>query len=128
MRVLEPDAPVPVLTHAKRAWQVRTCPETGHEELVVVKGADPEAPSSVSGMLPFALDLQSFTWRRGPWRDVASHVAMPASRQRPGTTRVAGKWLLVAGGTPVPVHHHSPPCVTGLLAGDGGIDSCWWQS
>lgn len=82
---------------------VRTCPGTGYEELVVIKGSDPDAPSSTSGMLPFVLDLETYMWRRGPWRDSAWHVAMPAPRQRPGTTQVAGKWLLVAEGTPVPL-------------------------
>ncbi len=76
---------------------MRWCAETGHEELVVIAG------SGVSGMLPHSLDLTTFTWRAGPWRRAEAHVVVPAARERAGSARIAGKWLLVSEGSPVPV-------------------------
>ena len=83
--------------------QVRVCPETGHEELVVITGPDQENSRPHGGMLPFALDLHSFAWRHGLYRKPAAHVAIPAARQRPGKVKLAGQWLLVGEGTPQPV-------------------------
>lgn len=83
--------------------QVRVSPETGHEELVVITGPDQENSRPHGGMLPFALDLQTFAWRRGAFRHPAAHVAIPAARQRPGKVKLAGQWLLVGEGTPLPV-------------------------
>lgn len=91
--------------------QVRICPETGHEELVVITGPDQENTRPHGGMLPFALDLRSFAWRRGAFRNPAAHLAIPAARQRPGKVKLAGRWLLVGEGTPLPVSRAS----TGLL-------------
>lgn len=85
---------------------MRACPETGHEELIVIMGPDGENSRPFGGMVPFALDLETFTWRRGAFRDAAAHIAIPAARQRPGTMKIAGRWLLVGEGTPLPV---SPP-------------------
>jgi hypothetical protein len=83
--------------------QVRVCPGTGDEELVVVTGPDQENSRPHGGMLPFALDLRTFAWRHGAFRSPAAHVAIPAARQRPGKVKLAGQWLLVGEGTPLPV-------------------------
>lgn len=83
--------------------QVRVSPETVHEELVVITGPDQENSRPHGGMLPFVLDLSSFAWRHGAFRDPAAHVAIPAARQRPGKVKLAGQWLLVGEGTPLPV-------------------------
>jgi hypothetical protein len=83
--------------------QVRVSPETGHEELVVITGPDQENSRPHGGMLPCVLDLSTFAWRHGAFRHPAAHVAIPAARQRPGKVKLAGQWLLVGAGTPVPV-------------------------
>lgn len=71
-------------------------------------GPDQENSRPHGGMLPFALDLRSFAWRRGAFRNPAAHVAIPAARQRPGKVKLAGQWLLVGEGTPLPVSWFSP--------------------
>jgi hypothetical protein len=94
--------------------QVRGSPETGHEELVVITGPDQENSRPHGGMLPYLLDLTTFAWRHGNFRDPAAHVAVPAARQRPGKVKLAGQWLLVGEGTPVPV---SQPALEGVPRG-----------
>lgn len=69
----------------------------------MVMGPDLDNSRPAGGMLPFALDLATFAWRRGAFRDPAAHVAIPAARQRPGIVRIGGQWLLVGEGTPLPV-------------------------
>lgn len=99
--------------------QVRLCPETNHEELVVITGSNPTVAASAGGMLPYVLDLTTFAWRDGPWRRLGAHVLVPGARQRPGSTRVAGKWLLMSEGSPLPVR---PP--KSLLPSHAFLPSC----
>lgn len=84
---------MPVLTITV---QLHIDPSTGREELVVVGGY---SGNELAPMVPFALDLQSFTWRRGPWAGCLQHVGsrLPKPRQRAACMRV-GHWLLVHGG------------------------------
>jgi hypothetical protein len=72
--------------------QVRTCPETGREELIVLSGF---TVAGLAPMAPHALDLCNFRWRRGPQQPAAE---VPQPRQRASVARVGARWLLVAGG------------------------------
>lgn len=86
--------------------QVRVCPETGHEELVVLAGY---CNNELAPLNPHRLDLTTWHWVREPGlvpnpgpRD--AHV-LPTPRQRTASEVVGNKWLLLMGGSPTQVDY-----------------------
>ena len=97
--------------------QVRRCPETGHEELVVLAGY---CNNVLAAMNPHRLDLTTWRWvtESGlvPNPGHGDALALPTPRQRAAAETVGDKWLLVLGGSPTQVWDVSHPLfVTCLL-------------
>ena len=84
--------------------QVRRCPETGHEELVVLAGY---CNNVLADMNPHRLDLTTWSWVREsglvPNPGHGDALALPSPRQRAAAETVGDKWLLVLGGSPTQV-------------------------
>ncbi|KAL0042233.1 hypothetical protein WJX77_006779 [Trebouxia sp. C0004] len=80
---------------------VRRCPETGHEELVVVAGY---CNNVLAAMNPHRLDLTTWSWVKEsglvPNPGHGDALALPTPRQRAAAEKVADKWLLMLGGSP----------------------------
>ena len=53
--------------------------------------------NELAPMNPFVLDLETFTWSRGPREGCRQRGRLPQPRQRAACMRV-GYWLLVHGG------------------------------
>ncbi|KAF8058322.1 hypothetical protein HT031_005638 [Scenedesmus sp. PABB004] len=68
----------------------RASPVTGHEELVVLGGCGADGLASY---VPYALDLTTFIWVKGP---VLGYL--PAARDAAALMRVTRDWLLLLGG------------------------------
>ena len=85
--------------------QVRQCPETGHEELVVLAGY---CNNVLADMNPYRLDLTTWQWWREPGLvpnpGPGDALKLPMPRQRAAADVVGKKWLLLLGGSPTQVH------------------------
>ena len=84
--------------------QLRRCPETGHEELVVLAGY---CNNVLADMHPHRLDLTTWRWVKEsglvPNPGHGDVLALPSPRQRAAAETVGDKWLLVLGGSPTQV-------------------------
>ncbi|KAA6422356.1 MAG: hypothetical protein FRX49_07826 [Trebouxia sp. A1-2] len=80
---------------------VRQCPETGHEELVVLAGY---CNNVLAAMNPHRLDLTTWRWVKEsglvPNPGQGDALALPTPRQRAAAETVGDKWLLMLGGSP----------------------------
>ncbi len=79
------------------ALQTRVCPQTGHEELLVMAGY---TESLLEAMHVFALDLETFQWVRHMGLAPSSTHELPMARQRSACVKVSSEWLLIVGGSP----------------------------
>jgi len=83
---------------------VRRCPETGHEELVVLAGY---CNNVLAAMNPHRLDLTTWRWVKEsglvPNPGHGDALALPSPRQRAAAETVGDKWLLILGGSPTQV-------------------------
>ena len=85
---------------------MRVCPETGHEELIVLAGY---CNNVLAPMNPHRLDLNTWQWVKEPGLVAkpgpADATALPTPRQRTASETVGKKWLLLMGGSPTQVYH-----------------------
>jgi len=83
---------------------VRQCPQTGHEELIVLAGY---CNNALAAMNPYRLDLTTWQWvgESGlvPNPGCGDALALPIPRQRAAAERVGNRWLLLLGGSPTQV-------------------------
>ncbi|KAF6250346.1 hypothetical protein COO60DRAFT_889728 [Scenedesmus sp. NREL 46B-D3] len=69
---------------------VRRSPVSGHEEFMVLGGCGSDG---LADFVPYALDLTSFTWSKGP---IVGYL--PPSREAPTLMPLSREWLLLLGG------------------------------